>query len=205
MERLPQHRPIEMRTHPPLAAPLSDILTPRLELRRFRPDDLGSLAEVFAKPEVWKFPYGRGLSESETAVFLNGQLEAWGANGFGCWLAIERQTGRTIGYLGLSIPTFLPDILPAVEVGWRLDPSAWGKGYATEGAEAALRQGFTELGLDEICSVPQSGNPASTAVCRRLGMTWERTVQIPPNDRRGPLEADLFKLTRDQWQSLSHT
>ena len=104
-----------------------------------------------------------------------------------------------VGYLGLSIPTFLPEVLPAVEVGWRLDPDVWGMGYATEGASAALRQGFERLGLGEICSIPQTGNPASSRVCERLGMRWDRTVQIPANEKRGPLSAEFFDLNRGDW------
>ncbi len=57
------------------------------------------------------------------------------------------------------MPTFLPEVLPAVEVGWRLDPQVWGKGYATEGARAALQSGFEVLRLEEIVSLPQSENP----------------------------------------------
>jgi len=182
-------------------ATLSDVETKRLFLRRFEPADLSALAEVFAKPEVWKFPYGRGFSREETSAFLDGQVTHWQANGFGCWLAIEKATNRTVGYLGLSIPTFLPEILPAVEVGWRLDPIVWGKGYATEGASAAIDHGFDELGLTAICSVRQSGNPASTRVCERLGMCWERTVQIPASEKRGPLAAELYWLKKQEWRA----
>jgi RimJ/RimL family protein N-acetyltransferase len=179
---------------------LPDVQTQRLELRRFHAGDLDNLAEVFAKPEVWKFPYGRGLNRDETEAFLGGQIDGWRANGFGCWLVVERASGRTVGYLGLSIPTFLPEVLPAVEVGWRLDPTVWGRGYATEGATAALREGFSSLGLEEICSIPQAGNPASSRVCTRLGMRLERMVHIPATEKRGPLEAELFKITRDEWR-----
>lgn len=192
-----------MQTGIEIVGPLEDVDTARLRLRRFQSDDLETLAAVFAKPEVWKFPYGRGLSRSETEAFLNAQIRSWDSNRFGCWLAIERQTGRTIGYLGLSVPTFLPEVLPAVEVGWRLDPDVWGRGYATEGATAALQQGFDRLGLPEICSIPQAGNPASSRVCERLGMKWERTVQIPANEKRGPLQAEFFVITRDQWETFT--
>jgi hypothetical protein len=48
--------------HPPLAGPLPHTTTDRLDLQRFRPDDEAVLAPVFAKPEVWRFPYGRGFS-----------------------------------------------------------------------------------------------------------------------------------------------
>lgn len=188
--------------HPPIAAPLGDVVTERLELRRFRPEDLDGLAAVFAKPEVWRFPYGRALTRDETAGFLRTQLGEWDSCGFGCWIAVERESRRILGYVGVSVPGFLPEILPAVEVGWRFDPAAWGRGYASEGARAALGQAFTTLGLEEVCSVPQADNPASRRVCERIGMRLERAVVIPANERRGELEGLLYKLTRAEWLSL---
>ncbi len=98
------------------------------------------------------------------------------------------------------MPMFLPEILPAVEVGWRFDPAYWGQGYASEGANAALREGFTTLGLDEITSVPQVGNPRSSDVCERLGMTLDRVVPIAANERRGEVHGMLYRLTRQLWE-----
>ena len=191
--------------HPPIAAPLPDVITERLELRRFESADLGGLARVFSHPEVWHFPYGRAFSRAETAAFLETQIRAWDACGFGCWIAIERASAQIIGYVGISVPTFLPEILPAVEVGWRFEPAAWGKGFASEGALAALAESFSTLELDEVCSVPQSTNPPSAAVCERIGMRLERKVPIPANDKRGELEGLLYKMTRDEWQAQPST
>jgi RimJ/RimL family protein N-acetyltransferase len=187
---------------PPIASPLPDVQTDRLDLRRFRHDDLDELAEVFEHPEVWRFPYGRGFTRSETQVFLDLQIAEWNALGFGCWVARTHEDGRLIGYVGLSVPTFLPDILPAVEVGWRFAPTVWGKGFATEGATAALEQAFTTLALDRVCSVPQADNPLSAAVAERLGMTLVRHVSIPANDRRGELAGLLYEIESGEWQRL---
>jgi RimJ/RimL family protein N-acetyltransferase len=185
--------------HPPIRAPLGDVTTDRLELRRFRSEDLDDLAVVFGKAEVWKFPYGRGFTREETAAFLKTQLAKWDSCGFGCWLAVERDRDRVIGYVGLSVPDFLPEILPAVEVGWLFDPAAWGAGYATEGARAALAEAFTTLGLNEVCSVPQRGNAASSRVWERIGMRFEREVAIPASSRRGQLAGLLYAMSRAEW------
>jgi RimJ/RimL family protein N-acetyltransferase len=176
------------------------VFTERLELRRMRPDDVEALADVFAVREVWQFPYGRGLTRGETAEFLDAQVRAWSTYGFGLWIAVERAHAQTLGFVGLSVPLFLPEVLPAVEVGWRLHPAAWGKGYATEAARAALRQGFETLGLDEICSLPQSINPASYRVCERLGMRFAREATLPANERRGAVSARLYTLARSEWR-----
>jgi RimJ/RimL family protein N-acetyltransferase len=185
--------------YPTVVAVLEDVTTPRLELRRLRPEDLEVLATVFAKPEVWQFPRGRGLTRAETEAFLDSRIEEWETCDFGLWAAIVRDGGRMIGYIGLSVPTFLPEILPAVEVGWRLDPEAWGLGYATEGATAALDQAFTTLGLSEVWSVIEAENIASIRVAERLGMRLEREIELPSNDWRRPLDAVLFLITHEEW------
>jgi RimJ/RimL family protein N-acetyltransferase len=184
---------------PRIAAPLGGVTTARLELAAFAPSDMDELADVFSHPEVWHFPYGRAFTREETQAFLDRQLEHWRECGFGCWVARTVADGRMIGYLGLSVPTFLPEILPAVEVGWRLVPPAWGRGYATEGAVAALDAGFATLGLERVCSVPQSDNPPSARVAERLGMTLIREVTIPANEGRGELRGLLYEIDRRGW------
>jgi RimJ/RimL family protein N-acetyltransferase len=185
---------------PPIARPLSDVTTDRLDLRRFVESDLDEIAPVFAKPEVWRFPYGRGFDRAETAEFLATQQRHWETCGFGLWIVRERGSERVVGFVGLSVPTFLPEVLPAVEVGWRFDPEYWGRGYASEGARAALDAAFDELELDAVCSIPQAENPASYRVCERLGLRLEREVTIPANERRGPLAALLYGIERDAWR-----
>ena len=81
-----------------------------------------------------------------------------------------------MGFTGLAMPSFDAYFTPAVEVGWRLARSAWGKGYATEGARAALAFGFEEAGLVEIVSLTTATNTRSRAVMERIGMTHN------PND-----------------------
>lgn len=188
---------------PPIAAPLGSVTTERLELRPFADTDLDGLAAVFAKPEVWQYPYGRGFTRAETKTFLRREIDRWAEHGFGLWLALTRETSLVIGYVGISVPTFLPEILPAVEVGWRLDPDFWGQGLATEAARAALREGFTTMGLGEITSIPQVDNLASRRVCERLGMRLDRTVTIPANEFRGGVEAAIYRMTKAEWSAVS--
>jgi RimJ/RimL family protein N-acetyltransferase len=187
------------RPHPPIAAPLGDAETSRLLLRRFHNEDLDELASVFSHPEVWIFPYGRAFDRAETQAFLDAQLEHWEECGFGCWTARPRADTRLIGYVGLSVPTFLPEILPAVEVGWRFTPSAWGHGYATEGAAVALDQAFTKLGLQQVCSLPQTDNPRSCLVAERLGMRRVGERVVAADDRRGAVTAAVYEIDAGEW------
>jgi Acetyltransferase (GNAT) domain len=113
----------------------------------------------FAQPEVWRFPFGRGFTRDETESFLLAQVDPWSNWGFGLWVARLRTGDRILGYIGLSIPTFLPEILPAVEVGWRLVPTAWGKGLRDGGSDRRAGRGVWHPGTPSGVLHPPSGQP----------------------------------------------
>jgi RimJ/RimL family protein N-acetyltransferase len=189
---------------PRIAAPLGDVETERLRLTRFLATDATGLAPVFAERAVWEFPYGRGMSAAWTDEFVRRAIEHWDRFGFGLWVARTGADGAPIGYLGLSMPSFLADVveperIPAVEVGWRLHPGYWGQGLAGEGAAAALRGAFETLRLHEVCSIPQTVNRASSRVARRIGMRCERTATLAPTEARGAVDVDLYWITRQEW------
>jgi RimJ/RimL family protein N-acetyltransferase len=160
--------------------PLDTVTTPRLVLRAWEPTDLDPLTEIWAQREVWEFPLHRGLTAEETARWLERQL-ARQQEPVEPLLraACDRSTGTLLGFIGLSVPTFLPEILPAVEVGWRLDPQWWGRGLATEGARALVAYGFDQLGLTRIWSIYEPENSPSGRVMDKLGMHLERETTHP--------------------------
>ena len=98
-------------------------------------------------------------------------LERYESDGFGIEALIDRASGAMIGWAGLAVPHFLPEILPAVEVGWRLSGPCRGRGLATEAGAAALEFGFTTGGLERIVSIYEPENVASGRVMERLGFT----------------------------------
>jgi RimJ/RimL family protein N-acetyltransferase len=116
------------------------------------------------------------------------------SDGFGIEALLDRESGAMIGWAGLAVPHFLPEILPAVEVGWRLG-SAWrGRGLATEAGAAAVEFGFTTGGLDRIVSIYEPENAASGRVMEHLGFThWLSTT-----GQRGE-EMAVLELYREQW------
>jgi RimJ/RimL family protein N-acetyltransferase len=160
-----------------VAAP--ELETPRLRLRAWRPSDLDAFAAINARPEVVRYLGGRPLTREQTADQL-ARIEAhWAEHGFGLWAAEDRSSSRFAGFAGLAHPYFLPAVMPAVEVGWRLDPDLWGRGLATEAGAASLRYGFEELGLERIVSIIDPRNAASRRVATKLGMAVERRVRHP--------------------------
>lgn len=95
------------------------------------------------------------------------------AHGYGLWALELRATGEFVGFAGLATPSFEAHFTPAVEIGWRLARTAWGKGYATEAAQAVLAFGFEEVGLAEIVSFTTVANERSRAVMERIGMVHD--------------------------------
>ena len=181
------------------------VTTERLQLDPMAVSDAARLIPVFAEPAVWQYPFGRGMDAAWTHAFTARAADHWERSGFGLWIARTLADGGVIGYLGLSMPSFLPELvpaerMPAVEVGWRLHPEHWGYGYATEGARAALREAFDTLGLAEVCSAPQSINRPSVRVAERIGMAYERTATLAATADRGAVEVDLHWITRAQWR-----
>jgi RimJ/RimL family protein N-acetyltransferase len=59
--------------------------------------------------------------------------------------------------------------------------------------------GFTAMGLEEICSLPQATNPPSSRVCERIGMRFDRSITCSATDRRGAVEARMYVVTADEW------
>ena len=152
-----------------LEAVIEVLHSERLVLRPFEVSDLEALSELFAEESLWWFPLRRAMDGAQSARFLERVIAAYDSPDPSLHAVIERSTGSLAGYTGLSVPHFLPEVLPAVEIGWRLGEAFRGKGYATEAAKRALEWGFTSLGLSEIISIAEPDNTASTNVMDRLG------------------------------------
>jgi ribosomal-protein-alanine N-acetyltransferase len=138
------------------------------------------------------------LDQAASDALLDRIRERWTADGHGLWAVARLVDDAFLGFTGLARLAYLEQ----PEVGWRFVPSAWGHGYATEAAEAALAFGFGELGIPEIVSVTTVANERSRAVMRRLGMTRDPADDFPhPNLPDGhPLRPHvLYRLRRKDW------
>ncbi|GAA0584637.1 GNAT family N-acetyltransferase [Paractinoplanes ferrugineus] len=160
------------------------IETDRLRLRRWRDDDLDALAAINADPEVMRYILdGAVRDRAQSADSLARMMRDWDERGFGLFAVERRDTGALLGWAGLAVPEFLPEVLPAVEIGWRLARPAWGRGYATEAAAAALRFAFEEHGLDRVISIRHVDNERSRRVMEKLGLTHEFDTVVPGHDQ----------------------
>jgi len=146
--------------------------TDRLVMRPFEACDRNPFAAMNANPEVMAhFP--APLTRAQSDAMMEQIQASFDERGFGLWAVLERERGAFIGFCGLTIPRFSSHFTPAVEVGWRLRRSAWGHGYATEAARAALEVGFIDMGLDEIVSFTSPHNLRSRRVMERIGMVHD--------------------------------
>ncbi|MEV4539689.1 GNAT family N-acetyltransferase [Asanoa sp. NPDC049518] len=163
---------------------MQSLVTPRILLRQWQDDDLDAFAAVCSQPEVMRWIRdGRVLDREDTAERLRAFQAHWEAHGFGLFALVVRRTGALAGFTGLAVPTFLPEVMPAVEIGWRLGREHWGQGLATEAARAVVEHARADLGLDRLVSIHQVGNDASARVMVKLGMHLERETVEPTNGR----------------------
>jgi ribosomal-protein-alanine N-acetyltransferase len=144
--------------------------TARLRLRRWRREDREPFAAMNADPEVMEF-FLAPLTRAQSDELIERIEQGFEQHGFGLWALEVRESKQLVGFTGLSVPEFEADFTPAVEVGWRLARPAWGQGYATEAALAALGFGFKRVGLEEVVSFTSVGNHRSRAVMGRIGMS----------------------------------
>lgn len=152
--------------------PIERIETERLILRRWRETDREDLARIHSDPEVMRFLPGVS-TRAESDAFMD-RAEARFKQGSTSFLAVEsKEGGALLGSVGLALVRFAAPFAPAVEVGWRLARSAWGRGFATEAAKAVLREAFARPGLAEVVSFTVPGNMRSRNVMQRLGMSHD--------------------------------
>jgi len=154
---------------------MHNLTTPRLRLRMFAEKDLDAYADMCADPEVMRHigaggPVDATVAWRQMALFCG----EWALHGYGMWAVAERDGGRLVGRVGFLNPYGWPDC----EIGWLLARDAWGRGYATEAARAALAYGRDHLGVVQPISLIRPENQRSIALAERLGATLERKIEF---------------------------
>jgi len=106
--------------------------------------------------------------------FILGQEEHWQKHGYGNWGILPVGGDEIIGWAGLQ---YLPE-LDETEVGFLLDQPWWGRGYATEAAQASIKFGFDDFGLDHIIALVHPENLASLRVIEKCGLVYRETLPL---------------------------
>lgn len=148
---------------------MTEVTTERLLLRPLRDDDLDAYhARIYGDPAVMRtLPSGQPISRERFDERVPAWMrDHWAEHGFGPWVMVERASGEPIGHCGLKYWPGTSD----VEVFYALARSHWGRGLASEGAQASLAYGFERLGLERIIAGALVSNAASRRVLEKLGM-----------------------------------
>ncbi|MEU5281409.1 GNAT family N-acetyltransferase [Streptomyces asoensis] len=173
---------------------MTEIRTPRLLLRRWHDDDLVPLADINADPRVMRWVGdGSVLDLEETAEAVERWEEEWDEEGFGLFAVELLASGELAGFTGLTMPEFLPEVMPSVAISWRLGTQFWGQGYASEAAHATLEFALQDRGIERVISIVRPQDDASENVSRKLGMTPEREITHP--EYGFPLRVHAIDLT----------
>ena len=176
---------------------MTEIRTPRLLLRGWHDDDLAPMADINADPRVMHWIDDGSVHDLDhTAESIERWEEEWDEEGFGLFAVELLASGELAGFTGLSVPGFLPEVLPAVAISWRLGSQFWGQGYGSEAAQATLEFALQDRGLDRVISISRMGDNASENVIRKLGMASVRETAHPVYGH--PLRVHAIDLTEFQ-------
>jgi len=148
------------------------IETARLTLRPIMMRDLESLQRlIYGDADATKYlPTGKPWPLGETQALVAWWVGQWQARKFGVWAVTETATGEFLGDCGLM---YMPSTTHTIELMYSLRKSAWGKGYASEAAQAAVRHGFEQMGLEHIVALAVPENIGSRRVMEKIGMRFD--------------------------------
>jgi RimJ/RimL family protein N-acetyltransferase len=149
--------------------------TDRLFLREYVEEDAEAFFKLNSDPEVLRFVPDKRLVDVEQArrILVDHPIADYRKYGFGRGVCILKSTGEQIGFAGLK---YL-DELGEVDVAYRLMPTHWGQGLATEAGLASVRYGFADLGLKQIIGLVMPENLASVRVLEKAGLRLSGTVR----------------------------
>lgn len=154
---------------------IPELTTARLVLRGFQQSDIDAYAEIMSDPEVTRYiGDGKEVTRADAWRQMATFSGHWILRGFGIWVVEERATGALLGRIGF----WQPDGWPGFELAYTLGRAYWGRGFATEGARAALSYGRETLGRTDIISLIRPANSASIRVAEALGATNTGTVEL---------------------------
>jgi len=183
------------------AAPM-ELRTPRVLLRQWKDSDSDAWAAMNADPEVRRY-FPTVLNRAEAQAEADRIRGAIAQRGWGMWALEIPGVHPFAGFVGLSVPGYEAPWMPAVEIGWRLAPTAWHQGYASEGATAALAFAFTHLELPQVVALSVPTNTPSHNVMHRIGMLRDAAADFdhPRVPEDSPLRRHiLHRIAPEQWR-----
>ncbi len=185
-------------------APPVELRTERLLLRPWRDSDLPAWTAMNADPEVRRY-FGDVLSEAQALGEAERVRKVFDQRGWGWWALEVPGEFDFAGFVGVTWRENPPmPWTPAFEAGWRLRRESWGKGYATESAQAALQFAFERLAAPEVVAITAPSNAPSRKVMERIGMAYDQDGDFdhPSVAAGSPLRRHvLYRISRQNWEA----
>jgi RimJ/RimL family protein N-acetyltransferase len=168
------------------------LTTSRLTLRPHTLDDFDESFAMWSDAEVIRYIGGRPFTREEVWARLLRYAGHWAMLGFGYWVVRDTQSGRFLGEVGFA--DYQREIEPPLdgtpEIGWALDPSVHGRGYATEAVRAALAWADAQWPHGDTACIVSPENQPSLRVAHKCGYReqLQTTYKGKPTIllRRGP-------------------
>lgn len=169
--------------------------TERLLLRGWKQEDRPEFVRMNRDLRVMEY-FLKPLTVSESDDLFRRIQEEFVVYGFGLFAVEKADTHKFIGWVGLHHFDFDVDFAPGIEIGWRLLPEAWGKGYAPEAAAACMEFAFQRLHLEEVYSFTALSNERSQRVMQKIGMERLKEFGHPCVDSDHPLYRHVVYVMR---------
>ena len=171
----------------------------RLGFRNWTVDDTEAFAQINADADVMQY-FPKPLTYKETEDFVERLMNHFQKHGFNYFATEILESGELIGFIGLAYQSYESDYTPAVDIGWRLKKSAWGKGFATEGAKRCLKFAFESLELEQLISTCTLMNHPSEKVMQKIGMQKAGLFKHPRLKDYPELENCIcYKISKHEW------
>ncbi|WP_372511958.1 GNAT family N-acetyltransferase [Frankia umida] len=175
----------------PSRCDIPTVVTSRLILRGWRPEDLAPYAAMNADPETMRYldgPFGVDATERLVTHLIG----MWSLRGHGMWAVEDRGSGEFLGRAG----SYIAQGWPGIEVAVSIRRDHWGRGLGTEAIRASLEFGFERLPVDELITSTHRDNTGMNSIAHRLGMNFRGVADV------GPWRAsNVYAITRAEWRS----
>ncbi len=157
----------------PLSTPT--LSTARLRLRPFDETDADALFALHSNASVLRYWDSPPWTDPARATAFVTACRQMASTGSGVRLAVDLlSTGDFLGWCSLS--RWNPDYRSAA-LGYCFGEASWGRGHATEAADALLHWAFTTLDLNRVQAETDTRNLASARVLEKLGFVREGTLR----------------------------
>ncbi len=173
----------------------SPIETNRFILREILESDLEGMFALDSDPEVHRFLGNKPIQTREEAqVVIKNIRNQYVQNGIARWAVIDKATNEFLGWSGLKYEHGLRPEFGYYDLGYRLRREFWGKGIATETAEAALKYGFETMKLEVINAAADIDHHASNHVLKKVGLKFKEIFQYEGED------INWYEIKREDWK-----